>query len=92
MQQRSIIGSSKTGSISRSQARRAAKAVKMAKPKAIAPGKSTSSKGGKFVSASVIDRYLGPFGAAPSNNRRKNESRADKSATTKSTAKNVLSE
>lgn len=70
MQQRPIAGASKTGSISRLQARTAAKAVKMAKLMGGAARKSTSSnsKTGRFVSASVLERYIGHFGVGRSTN------------------------
>jgi hypothetical protein len=80
MTQRPIVGSAKIGSLSRRQARNAAKAVKMAKAGGIAPLKRTSSsRNGRSVSASAIERYLGHFGAGPS--------RVRKSAVKKSTAK-----
>jgi hypothetical protein len=85
MHQRPIVGGSKTGSISRLQARSAAKAVKMAKLTGTAPRGSASSKGGQFVSASTIERYVGHFGVVPSTNGRGNGSGVKKRSAAKKT-------
>jgi len=88
MNQRPIIGVSKAGSISRLQARRAAKAVKMAKSWGMAARKSTStSTTGRFVRASIHERYLGHFGVASSTSGRKNASGVKNRTATKSMAK-----
>lgn len=80
MTQRPIVGSAEIGSISRRQARNAARAVKLARAGIIAPPKRASgSTNGRSVNASVIERYLGHFGAGPS--------RVKKSAVKKSPAK-----
>ncbi|MGD1073455.1 MAG: hypothetical protein ABSB15_25370 [Bryobacteraceae bacterium] len=79
MTQRPIVGSAEIGSISRRQARNAARAVKVAKAGSIAPKRTQGSTNGRSVSASVIERYLGHFGAGPS--------RVKKSTLKKSTAK-----
>lgn len=62
MHQRPIVGASKTGSISRLQARTAAKAVKIARATGGAARKSTSQS----VTATVLERYLGHFGVGRS--------------------------
>jgi hypothetical protein len=83
MQQRPIVGGSKTGSISRLQARGAAKTVKMAKLRGNAPRGSANSKRGQFVSASTIERYVGHFGVVPATNGRGNGSGVKKSPAAK---------
>ena len=85
MHQRPIVGASTTGSISRRQARHAAKTVKMAKPRAKMARNGTSSRRGQFVSASIVERYLGHFGSSPAT--RKNGSGVKKSPATKTTAR-----
>lgn len=88
MHPRPIVGPSKTGSISRLQARDAAKAVKMANSSGSAARKGTSfSKTGRFVSASIRERYLGHFGVGASTTVRKNVTGVKTSAMTKPTAK-----
>jgi len=88
MQQRPIVGASKTGSISRLQARAAAKAVRMAKSTGGAARKSISSnsKTRRLVSASVLERYIGHFGVGRSKTRAKKVSGLKNSAATKSRA------
>jgi hypothetical protein len=85
MHQRSIVGASKTGSISRLQARTAVKAVKMAKSTGGVARKSasSSSKAGRFVSASVLERYLGHFGVSRSKTGAKKASGPKNSAATR---------
>lgn len=85
MHQRPIVGASKTGSISRLQARTAAKAVKMGKSTGGMARKSTSwsSKAGRFVSAAVLERYLGHFGGSRSTTGTKKASGPKNSAATK---------
>jgi hypothetical protein len=88
MHQRPIVGASKTGSVSRLQAGRAARAVRLAKSTGGAARKSTSSsKAGRFVSASVLDRYLGHFGVGRSKTGAKEASGVKNLAATKSTTK-----
>jgi len=85
MRQRPIVGGLKTDSISRLQARSAAKTVKMAKLTGKAPRPIASSKGGQFVSASTIERYVGHFGVAPSTNGSGNGSSVKKRSAAKKT-------
>jgi hypothetical protein len=85
MHQRPIVGASTTGSISRRQARYAAKTVKLAKSKSKVARNNTSSRNGQFVSASMVKRYLGHFGSSPA--PRKNGSGVKKGPATKPTAK-----
>jgi hypothetical protein len=65
MHQRRIVGTSTVGSISRLQARRAAKTVKLAKSITKTTAKTAGSRNGQLVSASVFERYLGHFGPTP---------------------------
>lgn len=88
MKRRRIVSALKTGSITLPQARRAARSVKMAKLRRRAAGKdASSSKTDGLVPASIYERYLGHFGAAPRNTSRKNASGAKGSAARKSAAK-----
>ena len=87
MHQRPIVGASETGSISRLQARTAARAVKMAKSTGATARKRTSKlKKGQLASASAVERYLGHFGAGRSNAARKTSAVKNR-PTTKSKAK-----
>lgn len=63
MHQRPIVGASTAGSITRRQARHAAKAVKTAKSRGKGAGTGTSSSRPQSVSASMVERYLGHFGS-----------------------------
>jgi hypothetical protein len=77
MTQRPIVGSAEIGSISRRQARNAAKAVKMARTGGIGPLKRASgSTNGRPVSASARERYLGHFGAGPSGVKKRTAKKA----------------
>jgi len=84
MPQRSIVGASKTGSITRLQAREAAKAVKMARSK--------SGEKGQRVSASVVERYLGKFGTGGSTTVTKERSGGRKTTGDKSRSKKAAAD
>lgn len=87
MHRRPIVGAAKTGSISRLQARAAAKSVKIRSTggaaRKIAP---SSSKTGQSVSASVRERYLGHFGVGRSQTGAKKASGVKNNITRKSNA------
>ena len=88
MDQRPIVGASKTGSITRLQARQAARAVKIARAKRQSARKGTlTSKAATSVSASIRERYLGHFGTVSSTAKWQNGSDTDTRPTTKTSAK-----
>jgi hypothetical protein len=65
MTRRAIVGAEETGSITRLEARMAARAVKMARPQ-------TGGRSKTPLSEAVIARYLGHFGVGASKTTGKN--------------------
>lgn len=86
MQHRAIMGAAKTGSISREQARTAARVAKTAQPRSDSMSATSASKAKRLSqTSSVWERFLGHFGGTGSRNETRTASasiqvRAEKTA------------
>lgn len=75
MQHRAIMGAAKTGSISREQARTAARAAKTAQPRSDSMSATSASKAKRLSqTSSVWERFLGHFGGTGSRNETRTSS------------------